>query len=135
ARPTPCVGEDRSTEVDLRAFANKQSAVQALIHSYRMLGSRMADLDPLKWAPAREVPELTPAFHGLSNADESLEFDTDTAFSQRALTLRAIRTALERTYCGTLGPEFQHLSDTVQRRFWQTRLESTRSKPAFERTM
>jgi 2-oxoglutarate dehydrogenase E1 component len=58
-----------------------------------------------------------------STADTFL-FDEDT-------TLRDIISALEQTYCGTLGAEFMHLADVSERRWWQMQLESTRARPSF----
>jgi 2-oxoglutarate dehydrogenase E1 component len=37
--------------------------------------------------------------------------------------------ALRETYCGTIGAEFMHCTDPAEKRWWQERLESTRSKP------
>ena len=57
---------------------------------------------------------------------------TNTYFTQRrAETLREIVQALRETYCGTIGAEFMHITEPAEKRWWQERLESIRSKPAF----
>src|SRR6516225_7655453 len=46
------------------------------------------------------------------------------------MTLREIVPALRETYCGTIGAEYMHITDPAEKRWWQQRLESTRSKPS-----
>ena len=117
---------------DALALARKQIAVQALINAFRTVGTRHADLDPLRWTAPRAAAELTPAYYGLTDADLSLTFSTDdTFFFDADATLGEIVVALQQTYTGTLGSEFMHLTDANERRWWQMRLESTRAKPRF----
>ncbi|WP_233849248.1 2-oxoglutarate dehydrogenase E1 component [Paraburkholderia sp. HD33-4] len=118
---------------DALGLARKQVAVQTLIAAFRMIGTRVADLDPLAWTPPRSYAELTPAYYGLSAADMSTTFSTaDTYLFEDDATLKEILAALEQTYTGTLGAEFMHLTDAQQRRWWQMRLESTRATPALQ---
>lgn len=123
----------RSSSVSSREmtrFARKQVAVQSLIAAYRMVGTRKARLDPLDWAPTPIVPDLAPAFHGLSPADLSTKLGRgDTSLFDGDATLGDLIEALEQTYCGTLSAEFMHLADAEQRRWWQSRLESTHANP------
>ena len=44
----------------------KQIAVLQMINAYRFLGVRHADLDPLKRQEKPHIPELDPAFYGLT---------------------------------------------------------------------
>ena len=113
------------------SLAKKQIAVQSLIAAYRMVGARQALLDPLQWSPPPPLPELTPAYYGLTLADLDTQFSTaDTSFwDTESASLKDIIIALEETYCGTLGAEFTYVADPAQRQWWQLRLESTRAKP------
>lgn len=111
-------------------FARKQVAVQSLIAAYRMVGTRQADLDPLRWTPRLAMPELEPAYHGLTDDDLDLRFSgAGSYFSEEDLKLADLVAALRDTYCGTLGVEYMHVSNPEQRRWWQMRLEPTRSRP------
>ncbi|MDE2000130.1 MAG: 2-oxoglutarate dehydrogenase E1 component, partial [Burkholderiales bacterium] len=56
------------------AVARKQVHVQSLIAAYRFLGSRWADLDPLKRSERPKIPELEPAFYDLSESDMDITF-------------------------------------------------------------
>src|SRR3990172_12045459 len=46
----------------------KQVYVLMLIEAYRAMGSRCAQLDPLRRQPRPQVPELEPAFYDLTEA-------------------------------------------------------------------
>jgi 2-oxoglutarate dehydrogenase E1 component len=120
----------RAKESDL-AVATKQVHVQSLIAAYRSLGSRWADLDPLKRTDRPSIPELDPAFYGLNEADLDQVFSAaNTYFSSAStMTLRDILKALRDTYCRSIGVEFMHASDPAVKRWVQERLESTLSAP------
>ena len=111
--------------------ARRQLAAQSLIATFRMVGARRADLDPLRWAPLPPMPELSPVFYGLESADlaKKIELPGNRFWSGEG-SVADLVSALEATYCGTLGTEFMYLSDPLQRDWWQNRLESTRAKPA-----
>jgi len=119
-------------EADL-TVASKQVAVQSLIAAYRSLGSRWADLDPLKRQDRPNIPELDPAFYGLTEADlDQVYAATNTYFTTAStMTLRDILKALRDTYCRTIGVEFMHISDPAAKRWIQERLESTLGTPSF----
>src|SRR3990167_6810117 len=47
------------------------------------------------------------------------------------MSLRELMNALRQTYCGTIGAEYMYATDQNQKRWWQQKLESIRSKPTF----
>jgi 2-oxoglutarate dehydrogenase E1 component len=121
------------SENDVLSFARKQVAVQALISAYRMVGTRNAHLDPLRWTAPVPVPELNSSYYDLSHADMNTKFSMSGAhFSEQVETLGDLMQALKETYCGTLGAEFMYLADPEQRNWWSMRLESSRSKAALD---
>ncbi|WP_144638855.1 2-oxoglutarate dehydrogenase E1 component [Bordetella genomosp. 13] len=122
----------RSAEPDL-SVASKQVSVQTLIGSYRSLGSRWADLDPLKRQERPAIPELDPAFYGLTESDLDQTYSaTNTYFTTAStMTLRDILKALRDTYCRSIGAEYTHISDPAAKRWIQERLESTLGAPSF----
>ncbi len=123
----------RASSADL-SIARKQVHVQSLIAAHRSLGSRWADLDPLKRQERPRIPELEPAFYDLTESDMDIVFSaTNTYFSTADhMTLREILQALRETYCGTVGAEYMHCTEPAEKRWWQERLESIRSKPSFD---
>ena len=113
-------------------LGRKRTAVQQLIAAYRNVGARWADLDPLKRTERPAIPELDPSFYGFSDADLETVFNTsNTFFGKDTMSLRDLLNALRETYCGTIGVEYMYTTDQNQKRWWQQKLESIRSKPSF----
>jgi 2-oxoglutarate dehydrogenase E1 component len=113
------------------AVERKQVGVLQLITAYRFLGVHHADVDPLKRYEKPVVPELDPAFYGLSDSDMNLVFNTGSLVGPDQATLADILRALRETYCGTIGVEYMYISDTQQKRWIQERFEGVRSKPSY----
>jgi len=113
-------------------MGRKRTAVQQLIAAYRNVGQRWADLDPLKRTERPGIPDLEPSFYGFTDADQETVFDTsNTFFGKKNMSLRELLNALRETYCGTLGAEYMYATDQGEKRWWQEKLESIRSKPNF----
>lgn len=110
----------------------KQSAVGQLVTAYRSLGTRWADLDPLKRLPRPKIDELEPSFYGFSDADLNQTFSVG---SLKGLPDNAklgdILETLKQTYCGTVGVEYMYMTDYNEKRWLQERLESIRSRPSY----
>ena len=123
---------NRASSSDL-AIARKQVHVQSLIAAHRFLGSRWADLDPLKRQERPKIPELEPVFYDLSESDMDISFSASNTYFSTAenMTLRQILQALRETYCGSIGAEYMHVTEPIEKRWWQERLEAIRSKPHF----
>jgi len=124
-------GRPQIAPAELAELGRKQAAVFQLISSYRFLGVRHANLDPLKRFEKPEVPELEPGFHGLGDDDLERVFDTGTLVGPRQATLRDIIQSLKETYCGTIALEYMYITDTTQKRWLQERFEGVRSRPSF----
>ena len=100
--------------------------MQSLIAASPFAGFALADLDPLKRQERPPIPELDPAFYGLTEADLDQTYSaTNTYFTTAStMTLRDIL-ALRDTYCRSIGAEFTHISDPAAKRWIQERLETT----------
>ncbi|NTV87220.1 MAG: 2-oxoglutarate dehydrogenase E1 component, partial [Burkholderiaceae bacterium] len=113
-------------------MGRKRTAVQQLIATYRNVGQRWADLDPLQRTERPAIPELESSFYGFSDADQEAVFDTsNTFFGKDRMPLRELLNALRETYCGTIGAEYMYITNQAEKRWWQQKLESIRSKPSF----
>lgn len=113
-------------------MGRKRVATQQLIAAYRNVGQRWADLDPLKRTERPAIPELEPSFYGFKDADLETVFNTsNTFFPGETMSLRELLNALRETYCGSIGAEYMYITDQAQKRWWQQKLESIRSKPNF----
>ena len=113
-------------------MGRKRVSTQQLIAAYRNVGNRWANLDPLKRTERENIPELEPSFYGFSDGDLETVFNTsNTFFGKDTMSLRELLNALRETYCGTIGVEYMHTSDQNEKRWWQQKLESIRSKPNY----
>src|SRR6185503_3617977 len=83
------------------ALDRKQVSVIQLVAEYRFRGCLLADLDPLKRQQKPNIPELTPAYYDLTEADMDTVFNTGSLIGPEQATLREIIRALQETYCGT----------------------------------
>src|SRR2546430_3021671 len=108
------------------ADIEQQARVLQLINAYRVRGHFNAELDPLGIAPKWNHPELDPGYYGFTRDDLSKEFSVGRMFGMPALTLRGILSTLQETYCGTVGIEYMHIQDPVQRQWIQERVENKR---------
>jgi len=113
-------------------LGRKRVSVQKLIAAYRNIGSRRADLDPLKRQERPALPDLEPSFYGFTDTDMDIVFNTsNTYFGSETMPLRELIGNLRETYCGTLGIEFMHITDQTGKRWWQAKFETIRAKPDF----
>lgn len=120
-RRSVVVAQDVAT--DKTCIDAKQVAVLQLINAYRFRGHQHADLDPLILREKELVPELHPAFHKLDEEDMGTVFNTGSLAGAETAPLREILETLRRTYCGHIGMEYMHITDTQQKRWLQQRLE------------
>jgi 2-oxoglutarate dehydrogenase E1 component len=104
----------------------REAAVLQMINAYRVRGHLLADLDPLEYEVKRH-PELDPAFYGLTIWDLDREFVCGGLCGKLTAKLRDILDTLRETYCGKIGPEYMHISETVQKKWLQDRMEPSRN--------
>ena len=111
----------------------KQSAVGQLITAYRSLGTRWADLDPLKRLPRPKIDELDLAFYGFTDVDLNQSFNVGSLKGlPETAKLGDIVETLKQTYCGTVGIEYMYMSDYDEKGWLQDRLETIRSRPTYD---
>ncbi len=100
----------------------KEMGVQNLLNTYRRLGHRAANLDPLGISkPNREM--IDDRLRHLSESDLDSEFDTNVPGLGIA-KLRDVVAWFERIYCGTIGSEHYYLVDDTERLWLQDRIET-----------
>ncbi|QTH64078.1 2-oxoglutarate dehydrogenase E1 component [Psychrosphaera ytuae] len=111
----------------------KQVKVLQLINAFRFRGHQNANLDPLGLWQREKVRELTLEHHELSDVDKSKEFNVGSfAIGKDKMPLGELFDALTQTYCGSIGAEYMHITDTDEKRWIQNRLESIKSTPQFD---
>jgi 2-oxoglutarate dehydrogenase E1 component len=103
---------------------DRDRAVGKLVTAYRSRGHLGADLDPLGMAAKPDAPDLTLAFHRLSDGDLGGEFFTGGVAGRERMKLADLVALLKATYTGSIGAEFMHIADAEQRRWMYEKLES-----------
>ncbi|MBI3150105.1 MAG: 2-oxoglutarate dehydrogenase E1 component, partial [Betaproteobacteria bacterium] len=103
-----------------------------LVTAYRSLGTRWADLDPLKRLARPKIDELELGFYGFTDSDLNRSFSVGSLKGlPETAPLGDIVETLKQTYCGTVGVEYMYMSDYDEKRWLQERLEGIRSRPSY----
>ena len=110
----------------------KQVRVLQLIGSYRSRGHEVAKLDPLGLMKAEVIKDLDPSYHDLEGSalDESFNVGSYAA-GEKTMILRDLIASLKRTYCGSVGVEYMHISNAKEKSWLQNRIESCESTSSF----
>ncbi|MEN8179039.1 MAG: 2-oxoglutarate dehydrogenase E1 component [Pseudomonadota bacterium] len=111
--------------------AEQQTAVLQLINGYRFRGHQLARLDPLEFRNVPYIADLDLTFHQLEHVDLTTVFNTGSLYAPERLPLGEILQRLEKVYCGSIGSEYLHITDTEQKRWIQQRIESQTKPPEF----
>ncbi len=125
ASPAASEGEVRARTLDsLRAVM--------MIRAYRIRGHLRANLDPLGLAvTVGDASELDPAAYGFSEGDFDRPIFLDYVLGLETATLREILALLKRTYCGSIGVQYMHISDPAEKAWLQRRIEGRDKEISF----
>ena len=93
-----------STE-EVRRAADDSVRAMMLIRTYRVRGHLAARLDPLGLSRMDVPPDLTPAYHGFTEADLDRPIFLFGTLGFEQATIREIVRVLQETYCGHIGFE------------------------------
>ncbi len=116
---------------EVRRAADDSVRAMMLIRTYRVRGHLAARLDPLGLSRMDVPPDLTPAYHGFTDADLDRPIFLFGTLGFEQATVREIVRVLQETYCGHIGFEYMHISDVEERRFIQDRIESAEDTVQF----
>ncbi len=111
------------SESGIDAVIEEQARVLQLINMYRVRGHLLAHLNPLTH-DLQSHSELDPATYGLTLWDFDRMFITGGLGGQRRATLREIMDILRDAYCRTIGIEYMHIQDPLQKSWMQQRVEN-----------
>jgi len=112
----------------------KQVKVLQLINAFRFRGHQHANLDPLELWKQPRVRDLELSYHNLSEKDFDTTYNVGSyAIGKESMLLGELFASLNRTYCGSIGTEYMHITDTEQKRWVQHHLESVQAKPEISR--
>jgi 2-oxoglutarate dehydrogenase E1 component len=113
--------------------AAKQALVSRLIQIYMNRGHLVADIDPLGLMKRPRPRVLDLEYYKLTDADLDSEFYTasrNEAIKAR-LPLRDIVVQLKHIYCGSIGAEFAHVSESTERLWLHDRFQVGRMQARY----
>jgi 2-oxoglutarate dehydrogenase E1 component len=123
AKKAEALGVAKSSVADVLQATRDSIRAIMMIRAYRMRGHLHADLDPLKMKADEPAPELDPKSYGFTEADYGRKIFIDNYLGLEYATLPEMLAILKRTYCGTVGIEFMHISDPEAKQWIQERIE------------
>jgi 2-oxoglutarate dehydrogenase E1 component len=105
------------------ALLRKAAGAAGLLDSIRAYGHLAAEIDPLGTRPPG-TPELTPEFHGLTDAD--LDAIPGEVLNAPESTAATMVKRLRQLYSSDVGFEFDHLGAATEREWLRDQIESGR---------
>jgi 2-oxoglutarate dehydrogenase E1 component len=130
--PAPA-GQDAVSGADLQRATRESVRALMMIRAFRMRGHLHANLDPLGLEPQKDHEELHPSSYGFSEADYGRAIFIDGVLGLEYATIPEMLAILRRTYCGTIGYEFMHISDPAEKAWMQERIEGPDKEITFTR--
>jgi 2-oxoglutarate dehydrogenase E1 component len=123
---------EASPDIVRRATLDSLRAIM-MIRAYRMRGHLAANLDPLGLDSKPDTSELDPATYGFAPQDWDRPIFLDFVLGLESSTIREIVSILRRTYCGTLGVQYMHISNPMEKAWLQERIEGKDKEIVFTR--
>ncbi|MGB1109826.1 MAG: 2-oxoglutarate dehydrogenase E1 component [Gammaproteobacteria bacterium] len=102
------------------------SGAHRLLMAYRLHGHRVARTNPLAEDEPERIEELTPEAYSLDQQALGQQISVQAIDPHASFSVREVIDIMERVYCGPLSAEIMHINDIEERRWIQSRLESTR---------
>jgi len=111
----------------------KEQSVKAiaLIRAYRIRGHLIANLDPLKMMERKYLHELHPADHGFKKEDYDKKIYVGEYMDREYATINELLSFLRKTYCSTIGVEYMHISDPIEKKWLRERIEKKENQLGF----
>jgi 2-oxoglutarate dehydrogenase E1 component len=122
-----------ASESEIKLATRDSVRAIMMIRAFRMRGHLHANLDPLGLEPQKDHEELHPANYGFTEADYDRKIFIDHVLGLEYATVREMLAILRRTYCGTIGFEFLHISDPAEKAWIQERIEGPDKEIQFTR--
>ena len=103
----------------------KEQSVKAiaLIRAYRIRGHLIANLDPLGLMQRKYLADLHPSDHGFDKKDYNKKIYLNGYLDRKYATIKEMLSFLRTTYCQTIGAEYMHIENPVEKKWFRERLE------------
>jgi len=95
----------------------------ALIRAYRIRGHLIANLDPLDMMKRSYLHELHPNDHGFKKENYNEKIYLNGYLNRNYATVNEMLSILRKTYCSTIGVEYMHIADPIEKVWFRERIE------------
>jgi multifunctional 2-oxoglutarate metabolism enzyme len=119
---------DKNPADTIQAAVMKASAAQEIINAYRSRGHLISNIDPLGLMDRQMPDELDPFTYDLSIWDLDRNVYTDTIAGKDHHTFGELLSIMRDAYCRTVGIEYMHIMDPVEKRWIQDNVEGVEGK-------
>ncbi len=113
----------RSNEDSIKAVS--------MIRSYRQRGHLIAKLDPLGLLKSDYLDELHPESFGFKKEDYKKKIYLGGVANKKYSTIIELLGFLKKTYCGSIGYEYMHISNPTERKWFRDRIELSQNNVNF----
>ena len=103
----------------------------ALIRAYRIRGHLIANLDPLEMMERKYLYELHPNDHGFKKEDYNKKIYVHSYMDVGYATINEILSTLRKVYCSSIGVEYMHISDPIEKKWFRERMEKKENQLKF----
>jgi 2-oxoglutarate dehydrogenase E1 component len=115
--------QTRSNEDSIKAVS--------MIRSYRQRGHLIAKLDPLELIKSDYLDELHPESFGFKKEDYQKNIYLGGIINKQNSNIKEILGFLKKTYCGSIGYEYMHISNPTERKWFRDRIEKSKDNMNF----
>jgi len=114
----------------------KEQSVKAIamIRAYRIRGHLIANLDPLEMMKRKYLYELHPSDHGFKKEDYNKKIYLGAYLDRGYGNIKELLSFLRKTYCSTIGVEYMHISDPIEKVWFRERMEKKENQLNFTNT-
>ena len=125
--------KNKTNVADVNVEKEKEQSVKAiaLIRAYRIRGHLIANLDPLGMMERKYLEDLHPSDHGFKKEDYNKKIYIGAYMDKGYATINEILSFFRKTYCSTIGVEYMHISDPVEKVWFRERMEKTENQIKF----
>ncbi len=95
----------------------------ALIRAYRIRGHLIANLDPLGMREIKYLHELHPDDHGFKKEDYDKKIYLYSYLDKKYASINEIIPFLKKIYCSSIGVEYMHIADPIEKKWFRDRME------------
>ena len=103
----------------------------ALIRAYRIRGHLIANLDPLGLMKRKYLHELHPNDHGFKKKDYNKKIFLHSYLDKGYASINELIPFLKKIYCSSIGVEYMHISDPVEKVWFRERMEKIENQIKF----